>query len=514
MLQKAISEQVKQPQSTVKETDFDQVLQLRLEYRNIQTIEHLWDFLSLSRLELNNNDIKKIQGLDYLVNLTWLNLSFNKIRKIEGLEFLVKLQVLNLSNNRISVLENMDTLENLTHFMISNNLLRRLDNVLCLKQFKNLVTVTLGGNPFRQEEDYKHFVAAFVPNLTYLDFRPLDEDTRKEASARYFHELQKIESEEVEKQKKDRTQEDQEAELQLHKDAFVELLNGSHLFTSMFKGDPEAATLHSVPGVATLLHTFKQQMEELCMQLFSKGLSEHEQREAAVSSFFSGQNKAVEDYQQKASKTRRHFDRRYSEWIGEFVKLTDPNSLKVRIQQCNEEINQFHQNLLTLEFQLVSTLEANIKAFDTLISDTVGNFSETAQGIFVQCRDLENSYNQKVQAVAVEILEDVAADSLPEDMQTEDIMMLFSDKHQVMDALTHGHDNHLLKINDRETELVTRLSAWQGNLMKEIRDNELKRNRINIKDINRYTDYLKERLEKLSCETVPQKYGRVAGAAV
>lgn len=30
-----------------------------------------------------------------------------------------------------------------------------------------------------------------------------------------------------------------------------------------------------------------------------------------------------------------------------------------------------------------------------------------------------------------------------------------------MDALSASHDNHLLKINDRETQLITRVNAWK-----------------------------------------------------
>lgn len=104
-----------------------------------------------------------------------------------------------------------------------------------------------------------------------------------------------------------------------------------------------------------------------------------------------------------------------------------------------------------------------------------------------------------------------------------------------MDALTTGHDNHLMKINDRETLLVTRLNAWKAALIKgvwelqlhsdtttqflflhdwrtlffcvcfvlclygllQIQDKELKWNRIRISDIHRYVDHLKEQLAEL-----------------
>lgn len=37
-----------------------------------------------------------------------------------------------------------------------------------------------------------------------------------------------------------------------------------------------------------------------------------------------------------------------------------------------------------------------------------------------------------------------------------------------MDVLTGTHDNHQLKINDREALLITRLSDWKQDLMKEV----------------------------------------------
>lgn len=37
-----------------------------------------------------------------------------------------------------------------------------------------------------------------------------------------------------------------------------------------------------------------------------------------------------------------------------------------------------------------------------------------------------------------------------------------------MDVLTGTHDNHQMKINDRETLLITRLSDWKQDLMKEV----------------------------------------------
>ncbi|XP_050929674.1 LOW QUALITY PROTEIN: dynein regulatory complex subunit 3 [Lates calcarifer] len=500
ILQKAVVEQAPQYQagSIAKSVGihFNEVLKLRLEYRNILRIDQLWDFTSLARLDLNSNLIERIEGLDHLTNLTWLNLSFNKIKKIEGLDSLGKLELLNLSNNRISVIENMDKLEKLTNFCIANNLLTQWDNVLYLRKFKNLFTLNLFGNPVSEKDDYRLSIVAYFPNLTCLDYRVLKEETKNEASIKYCHIIEEMRRKELQKQQADDAEQSQRAALQLHTDAFVEFLNGSHLFESMFKNDPEAETLHCVTGVADLLQTFEHEMVELCMQLFEIGLAEHKRRETEVNSFCSGQSKAVTDHQQRASQMLANFEQRHKERMVELQQLSDPEEMKVNISQYNDDINQLCNSLMSLEFQLISQLEDIVKKLDSNISDMVGNFSETVQGIFAQCRDLEDNYHQKVREIAVATLDKVAKDNLDEDM-TDDIITLFTDKDTVMDVLATSHDNHLLKINDRETQLVTRVNAWKVALIKGIQDEELKRSRMRIADIHRYVDHVREQLEEL-----------------
>ncbi|XP_047427844.1 dynein regulatory complex subunit 3 isoform X2 [Mugil cephalus] len=478
-------------------THCSEVLELHMEYTKIHKIDHLWEYTSLTRLDLNNNLIEKIEGLDHLINLTWLNLSFNGIERIEGLEALRRLEVLNLSNNKISVIENVDTLENLTHFIFANNLLSQLENVLYIRKLKKLFTVILSGNPVSKADDYTFFIAAYFPDLMFLDYRYIDKNTRKEAMVKYPHILEKMRLEESQKQQTTETHQSKEAELQLHKDAFVEFLNGPDLFKSMFKDDPEAETLRCAPGMDALLQTFEQQMVEACVQLFETGLAEHEKRKTLVDSFFDGQRKTVEHYQRKASQTLAAFDQQHSERIAELQQLSDPDLFKAKLKHCNDEVNQLCQSLMELEFQLVTLLEENIKNLDGSISDMVGSFSETVQETFARCRDLEDVYYQNVKEVANETLQKVAKSELDEAMSS-DVVMLFADKDAVMDALATGHDNHVVKINDRETQLVTCVSTWKGTLFKGIQDKETERNRMCISDMNTYMDRLKEQLEEMS----------------
>uniref|UniRef100_A0A3Q3J041 Dynein regulatory complex subunit 3 n=1 Tax=Monopterus albus TaxID=43700 RepID=A0A3Q3J041_MONAL len=455
-----------------KGTHFNEMLYLNLQDKEIVMIDNLWEFKSLAKLNLNNNFIERIWGLDCLVNLTWLDLSFNKIKRIEGLQSLRKLEMLNLSNNRISVIENMDKLEKLTHFSIANNLLGQLDNVLYLRRFKNLFNLTLCGNPATEEDRYIFFIAAYFPDLMCLDYKILNE--KIVTAIKYKNALEEMRCEEQQKKQADDAEQSQKAELQLHTDAFVEFLNGSYLFKSMFDDDPAAETLQCMPEVADLFKfldptlTFEQKMVALCMKLFEVGLAEHKQREMEVTAFFSGHTETVKYYQQKASHILANFEQQHKEV--NINHLTYSYMLKKALLLC------FTHSNAACPFQDF------IKTLDLSISEMVGNFSETVQGIYLK-------------KFAVATLEKVATDSLDEEEEldmTDDFIMLFTDRDTVMDVLATGHDNHLMKINDRETLLVTRLNAWKA-----IQDKELKLHRIRLSDIHRYADYLRKQLEEM-----------------
>uniref|UniRef100_A0A8C3XU72 Dynein regulatory complex subunit 3 n=1 Tax=Chelydra serpentina TaxID=8475 RepID=A0A8C3XU72_CHESE len=182
MLQKAVEEQGPQEElgqlAKREGIDYKDVIELQLDFRNILKIDNLWQFVNLTKLQLDNNIIEKIEALDSLVHLIWLDLSFNNIEVIEGLEALVQLQDLSLYNNRISKIENLDTLQELQVFSIGNNNLTALENVVYLRKFKNLRTLNLTGNPVCENEQYSLFIAAHLPDLVYLDFRLVDQNTQ------------------------------------------------------------------------------------------------------------------------------------------------------------------------------------------------------------------------------------------------------------------------------------------------------------------------------------------------
>ncbi len=58
-----------------------------------------------------------------------------------------------------------------------------------------------------------------------------------------------------------------------------------------------------------------------------------------------------------------------------------------------------------------------------------------------------------------------------------------------------SHDQHLLKIDNREDEIISKIKVWLTNMIDHIHDEEeYKRNRKRVIEINRLIDYLRDEI--------------------
>ncbi|XP_013792769.2 dynein regulatory complex subunit 3-like isoform X1 [Limulus polyphemus] len=261
MLKTAIEKQGPQALQAKKNVEedgipFEHILSLQLDFKNILQIENMWQFKALKKLQLDNNIIEKIQGLEELKNLTWLDLSFNNIEHIEGLSHLSKLEDLSLYSNRITKLENLDQLSKLQVLSIGNNLIEDFENVVYVRILKNLQCLNLAGNPVTRTENFKLQVVAYLPQLTYLDYRIVSEEEKVAASEKYGYVVEQLLAADLTKeQEKEEIRKEEEKKI-VHKEAFVENLEGSQFFDSMFAEDKEGTLFTMLPGAEEYFKTY------------------------------------------------------------------------------------------------------------------------------------------------------------------------------------------------------------------------------------------------------------------
>jgi hypothetical protein len=78
------------------------------------------------------------------------------------------------------------------------------------------------------------------------------------------------------------------------------------------------------------------------------------------------------------------------------------------------------------------------------------------------------------------------------------LLQLLVDKDTVSNAVTTSHDAHLLKIDNREDEITTRVRQWLTALIDETHDREdVKRNRARVTEINNLIDHLRDEIDNL-----------------
>ncbi|MBZ3882230.1 Leucine-rich repeat-containing protein 48 [Sciurus carolinensis] len=538
---------------------FKDVLSLQLDFQNILRIDNLWQFENLRKLQLDNNIIERIEGLENLIHLVWLDLSFNNIEAIEGLDTLVNLEDLSLFNNRISKIDSLDALVKLQVLSLGNNQIGNMMNLIYLRKFKCLRTLSLSGNPIAEAEDYKMFIYAYLPDLVYLDFRRIDEHAAKLAEMKNQYSIDELKHRENLMQIRQEEEQARRMKLEEHKMAFVEHLDGSYLFDSMYVEDVEGSKLSYLPGVGELLEAYPSQFPAassdmspvhvppacfgrvssvwglfphetlggkiapkysvpkkqwsqdkfviICLNIFEYGLKQQEKRKAELDTFNECIHEAIQENQEQGRLKIAKFEEEHLMNLNTIQEETDLLNIEKMIMECSEDITELFNVLMTLEMQLVEQLEEAINMFERNIIDLVGLFIENVQSLYPfcddisppkKCRDLENHHHEKLLEIAINTLEKTAKGELDEDLP-EDVRALFVDKDTIVNAVGASHDIHLLKIDNREDELVTRANSWCTHLVDKIHRDEVMRNRKRVKEINQYIDHMQSELDNLEC---------------
>ncbi|XP_073090808.1 dynein regulatory complex subunit 3 [Manis javanica] len=475
---------------------FKDVLSLQLDFKNILHIDNLWQFEHLRKLQLDNNIIERIEGLENLTHLVWLDLSFNNIETIEGLDTLANLEDLSLSSNRIAKIDSLDALVKLQVLSLGNNQICNMMNIIYLRQFKALRTLSLSGNPIAEEEDYKMFTCAYLPDLMYLDFRRIDDHMKELAAIKHQYSIDDLKHQENLTQAWREEEQARREDLEEHKAAFVEHLNDSFLFDSMYAEDVEGNKLDCLPGVRELFETYKDKFVIICLNIFEYGLKQQEKRKAELDSFNECIQEAIQENQAQGKHRIAQFEEKYLLSLSAIQDESELTNIEKKIEEYSEDITELFNVLMTLEVQLVEQLEETINMFERNIIDLVGLFIENVQSLMAQCRDLENHHHEKLLEISINTLEKIVKGELEEDLP-DGLRALFVNKDTIVNAVGASHDIHLLKIDNREDELVTRINSWCTNLVDKIHKDEITRNRKRVKEINQYIDHMQSELDNM-----------------
>uniref|UniRef100_A0AAY4BXD1 Dynein regulatory complex subunit 3 n=1 Tax=Denticeps clupeoides TaxID=299321 RepID=A0AAY4BXD1_9TELE len=409
----------------------DEVVQtLHLETLNIAKIDSIWKYTSLTKLRLSNNFIEKIEGLDTLVNLKTLDLSLNMIEVIEGLDTLIKLEDLNLHSNKISFIKNLDNQQHLKLISVGFNCLADFEaTMVYLRQFQHLQSISIGGNPF-SEEDLEIRVVAYLPQIRYFDYKRIKEETRQAGLIKYEDKLEKIERREYIYQLIQDLLSDIDATIQTHRDAFVYFLKDEHFFNSILVRDRDGRILLHIPEVSKLSESYKRQLVPLCHQLIQEGLEHHKEQQHEFNGYYNLFNEGVEEHQLAADQIKNDFQEdRLPQMTEEIQEITDMSRRLEKLSSFKEEVQEMKNTLFIMEVELENKLKNYAKAFE-----------EKMSSLF---RELEDENYQRVMEI---------------------------NEGMVKDAAENSHVVHLENLNRQEEEMETQILNWRSTLIKSIED--------------------------------------------
>ncbi|XP_063234764.1 dynein regulatory complex subunit 3-like isoform X2 [Bacillus rossius redtenbacheri] len=479
----------------------DEVEKLRLEFLNILRIDHLWPLTSLTSLCLSNNVIEQIENLHTLVNLRELNLSFNRIEVLENLEALTRLEVLLLFENAITCIENIDTLQRLMILSIGNNRIVDRSHVIYLRRFPKLHSLNMAGNPCAESVTFREYVEAFLPGLTYLEYKMISPEDKKSARQHYREALERMEEEEEKVQREREETEARRKELEWHTAMFVEGLGPDQLFHSMFEKDAEGKAMLQLSEEAEQSYDeYRAQVAQVSKQVFQIGVEQHKARQDEIRQFSECVAAAKKWSNEKCFRLVEEFQANKAAIFEEVHKviqglkagheMDDGFSIEVMQRQSDE----FSSLTDTTWYSLVQTerilseqLEEVMGQFERNLNDLVSTFIEQAQALFVELRGYTRGFNEHLSEIAGRFMAARLADTEATDVP-EELLPFMQSRETMTTALENSLETQVLVIDTRDDTLRERTQSWATDYIDTLQRKEVQRNRARMAEINHFIE--------------------------
>ncbi|XP_036322345.1 dynein regulatory complex subunit 3-like [Rhagoletis pomonella] len=302
--------------------------------------------------------------------------------------------------------------------------------------------------------------------------------------------------------------------------SFVEYLNEHQLYESLWKGDEDGHALLQIGQTATdLAEEYDNDIYGVTQEIYKFGLECYEERELEINEFKEnleeGQNliqKMGQDVIEEFLQHKESVFERASAVLKALEIRTmrgedeeSPESLDLLEQfdkismQFDDTINEVWQQLMSQELHLHESVEETTVNFQRRIQEMMARFVEQVQTYFGQLRDIAIHFSENMTEVATHYINTKLALQDFEDVPPE-LSHYMEDREAVLNLIAGMKDTHIQRIDEREDRLMVRSRDFIENMIDELNNNELERNRAKILEINSFLELMSESLASLQSE--------------
>ncbi|OAD51970.1 Leucine-rich repeat-containing protein 48, partial [Eufriesea mexicana] len=317
-----------------------------------------------------------------------------------------------------------------------------------------------------------------------------------------------LEEAEIKEEKELYAQQEYDTQLAFLTTAYVEHLDGYHLFFQMFENDKEGIDLSMVnEDTQNAYEEYKINFSTICKEICEIGLKEHDKRINEINTFDNAVNEGkgssqnlgriiVNEILQKKTNILANVKQLLKKLVGD-VDTATLEDITQKAQQLSEEFNDIVTDawtrLMSIEVDLHEQIEDINEVFRINISDMVDSFLTIARGYFSQLRNCEAEYNDTINGLILYYLSGFGNDTkIP-----RHLLNLCEDKDMLNYNLNNSHEKHLQVIDAREDIMLTRLKTWLEEYIEQIRKYESERNSQQILEISHFADSQQQELLQL-----------------
>lgn len=166
-------------------------------------------------------------------------------------------------------------------------------------------------------------------------------------------------------------------------------------------------------------------------------------------------------------------------------------SIQSILERFDEMCDHTWNQLMNIEITLYSQLEEVIENFQIVIKEMLESFLDKSRNTFIALRQLATDYSANI-CEAFALIEESARDSSfarsLSSVLSSDIEKLLLDRDALQQCLNGSHDYHYTQIDGREDRLNARANQWLKNLVDNLLQDETRRDRAQVLEINKFLD--------------------------